>query len=760
MWKTLKHIAIPFVCIVTTCSLFAAQYDGDDDDVRLDSMLHVVASMPNDTTRLAILNSISYEHYSVDTVAKYAQMQLDLARTLHHGYYEAKALGYLYWCNFHYNDFVKANDYAFKAIVVGDSIGNKRIVASNYLNLGVIYSMMQDATQANAYYHKALDMFTDLSDSVQMCEVLRNIGYNNNLYEMFDASEECYSRALEIDQRMNDAESVSEDLLGLGDLLLNKYSSSLTPDTATLMRAKKYYQQAYTTAKLIDYEYSLFIVRAELPMVLLTELNVFGYTGKRCNEILDSCKVLLTQGYAMAHKFGYSTDKIDIDFGWVSYLVKKHNYGAAQHMLDSLNTLFDTDAKAYKHYRAKLYKGYAMLYREMGNYKQAYEAHVKYEYYHRQNRKKDYEITARLNMAQAQFDNQMEQQHRHELTLKSEADKSAIISIATLVVLLLVSVLAIVIARYYIRSRKTNALLDAKNNELEQQKEETIAQNECLARQNEQIEQQNKIITQVNNEITDSISYASIIQQATLPSEQLLQNMFAEHMIIYRPLNIVSGDFYWAIQTKRCKMIAVADCTGHGVPGAFLSMLGMSILDYLTMNEKDNDRIPNAGQMLDNVRTHFKQSLHQTDDGNHDGIDMALLIIDTQTNNATYAGAFRPLIVVHNGEPQRFEPDRMPIGTHYKEAEHFTNNIVNLYKGDTVYMFSDGITDQFGYDIEGRMRKFTTQRFMQLLSNIATLPLSKQKVKIETAIDKWMTTTDGTKKCEQTDDAVIIGVRI
>lgn len=751
--EKLRHIILLLFSIIASVQTVARA----NTDSHIDSLLNIVSTMPNDTIRLKALNEIAYEHYSVDTVAKYAQLQLDLAKQLHNGYYEAKALSYLYWCNFHFNDFIKANDYAFKAIVIGDSIGNKRIVASNYLNLGITYSMMQDATQADNYYHKALDMFTQMADSTQMCEVLRNIGYNDNLYEMFDASEECYRRALQIDQRLGDLNSLSEDYLGLGDMLYNKSSNGLDFDTLTLLQAKKYYLQAYNTAKKANHDYSLFIVKAELPMVLITEINCMNYTNERRSEILDSCKLLLTKGYVMADKFGYETDKIDIDFGWISYFTTIHQFDKAQSKLDSLKVMFETATDVYKHQFAKLYSAYTLFHKEKGNYKQAYEAHVKYEYFHRQSRKKDYEITARLNMAQAQFDNLLNLQQQRELTLKNEADKNAILSIASIVVLMLVSVLTIVIAWSYLKSRKTNALLDAKNNELEQQKEETLAQNECLARQNEQIEKQNKIITKANNAITDSINYASIIQRAALPSEKLMSSIFAEYMVVYKPLNIVSGDFYWTTQIEHYKMIAVADCTGHGVPGAFLSMLGMSILDYLAKNV--NKSMINAGQMLDNVRSLFKQSLHQTDEGNHDGIDMALLIIDSDSGEAHYAGAFRPLIVAHNGQLARFEPDRMPIGVHYKEAEHFTDNLLHLQKNDIIYMYSDGVTDQFGYAQNGEVKKYTSRQFMQLLTEVNMLSLANQKVEIEKEMERWITNSDG-EKYEQTDDAVIVGIRV
>jgi len=254
-----------------------------------------------------------------------------------------------------------------------------------------------------------------------------------------------------------------------------------------------------------------------------------------------------------------------------------------------------------------------------------------------------------------------------------------------------------------------------------------------------------------------SIHYAERIQRAVIPQYAEFKALFPDCFIYFAPRDIVSGDFYYFKHVSHYAVMVAADCTGHGVPGAFLSMLGMSILDYLAKNV--NKSMINAGQMLDNVRSLFKQSLHQTDDGNHDGIDMALLIIDSDSGEAHYAGAFRPLIVAHNGQLARFEPDRMPIGVHYKEAEHFTDNLLHLQKNDIIYMYSDGVTDQFGYAQNGEVKKYTSRQFMQLLTEVNMLSLANQKVEIEKEMERWITNSDG-EKYEQTDDAVIVGIRV
>lgn len=339
------------------------------------------------------------------------------------------------------------------------------------------------------------------------------------------------------------------------------------------------------------------------------------------------------------------------------------------------------------------------------------------------------------------------------------------------VLLLMVIVVVILVIRINIQQRKTNQELDEKNCELEQQKEEILVQNENLelqqekiASQNRDLELQNRIISQSNKEINDSINYASMIQRAAMPSDKTMKNIFGEHLLIYRPLRTVSGDFYWAMEKGKYKMLAVGDCTGHGVPGAFLSILGVSILNEIA--GKIDLGKTTAGMMLDQMRELFKWSLNQKDsdddDSNHDGIDVALVIIDTETRVLHYAGAFRPLIVVREGEMMKKDADRMPIGVHYKAAEHFTDHEMLLERGDRLYMFSDGITDQFGYNEKGEVHKFTAKRMYNLLSGSSRDPFSVQQTKIEMALDNWrlegLRTTG--EKYEQTDDIVLVGIGV
>lgn len=262
-------------------------------------------------------------------------------------------------------------------------------------------------------------------------------------------------------------------------------------------------------------------------------------------------------------------------------------------------------------------------------------------------------------------------------------------------------------------------------------------------------------IARQKEKITDSIHYARKIQTAVLPPDEFLKKLLPEYFIMFRPKDIVSGDFYWASKKDDKILIAVADCTGHGVPGGFMSMLGMTFLNEISGKLSAEEL--NAGNILTELRNSVKSSLRQTGKEGEakDGMDIALCIIDRKTNVMQFAGANNPLIIVRkkddNTEIIDVKADDMPIGIFYHEKEFFTNNTLQLQKGDTCYIFSDGYADQFGGKIG---RKFMLKRFKKMLIASSNKPLLVQKEYIEKKFDNWK------GKNRQIDDVLVIGIRI
>jgi len=288
-----------------------------------------------------------------------------------------------------------------------------------------------------------------------------------------------------------------------------------------------------------------------------------------------------------------------------------------------------------------------------------------------------------------------------------------------------------------------------KNSQLEESKEEITAQADQLALTNEELTQKGDEIQYKNEQITDSIQYASRIQQVMLPQQEFMNELMPNNMVLFKPRDIVSGDFYWYKQIKNFVIFAAADCTGHGVPGAFMSMLGISFLNDIV----SKSRFDKPNEILNTLRKRVKKSLNQRgeDFESADGMDMSLCVFDTEYNVMQFAGAYNSLYLIRDNELQVYKADRQPVAVYMREKD-FTNHEFEVQKGDCIYLFSDGYKDQFGGE---NGHKFKSQRFNQLLLDIHQKTMNEQRDILDKTITDWM--GDGH---DQLDDILVLGVRI
>ncbi len=285
--------------------------------------------------------------------------------------------------------------------------------------------------------------------------------------------------------------------------------------------------------------------------------------------------------------------------------------------------------------------------------------------------------------------------------------------------------------------------IELKNEELEAQREEIMAQRNLATQQRDEIAQREK-------EIMDSIYYAKRIQTAIMPTANEI-NSVLENFILFRPRDIVSGDFYYFKQIGSYAVIVAADCTGHGVPGACMSMLGSAYINEIVTSHQD---ALNSGEILDLLRESVIESLNQTGrvDEAKDGMDIALCILNLDTRELQFSGAFNPMYVVRNGEIDEYQADRMPIGIHDNVNVNFGCHNVQMQKDDIVYIFSDGYASQFG----GKHgRKIMTTRFKKLLQEISGEPISEQGKILNDKIEKWMGVD-----YDQVDDILVMGFKV
>lgn len=281
---------------------------------------------------------------------------------------------------------------------------------------------------------------------------------------------------------------------------------------------------------------------------------------------------------------------------------------------------------------------------------------------------------------------------------------------------------------------------------LEQKVEERTAE---VVRQKEEIERQRVKLEHLYNEVTDSIKYAKRIQEAILPPDTLVKKELPNPFVLYKPKDIVSGDFYWMEKVDNKVYFAAVDCTGHGVPGAFMSIVGYNLLKQIVKEESD------PGKILNKLSRGVKDTLHQgVEEGtSKDGMDIALCSYDAKTKVLQFAGAYNPLYLVRGGELIETKADKFPIGGALEDSDSrtYTCHTIQLQSDDTIYIFSDGYADQFGGE---KGKKFMVKQFRQLILSIQDKSMEEQKRFLNYTIDQWR------GKHEQVDDILIMGMRV
>jgi len=287
----------------------------------------------------------------------------------------------------------------------------------------------------------------------------------------------------------------------------------------------------------------------------------------------------------------------------------------------------------------------------------------------------------------------------------------------------------------------------AENERVLEQK--VIERTEEVVRQKSEIETKNEELEILYKQVTDSIHYAKRIQDAILPTSNVVKQLLPDSFILFKPKDIVSGDFYWIEKKGELVYFAAIDCTGHGVPGAFMSLVGHNVLKDIIKNTS----VTRPADILDALRDGVISTLGVDESGKQakDGMDMTLCAINYDTLELQYAAAFNPLCIVRNGELMLHQANKFPIGAFIGEKTNFDNHSIQLQKGDQIFIFSDGYADQFGGP---NGKKFMVGNFRKLLAQIAMLDSPVQKEQL----DKTLVTWQGEQ--EQVDDVLVIGVKV
>jgi tetratricopeptide (TPR) repeat protein len=630
------------------------------------------------------------------------------------------AIGAAHYSQSNYVSALKACE---KAVEVFRETGDKANLGVVLNTIGVIYKNWGDYQKAIEYYQQNLNLQESIGDTIKMGMAYANIGniyfyvgidldkalFNYDKSKVFFQSKKQYINAA---QQYNSMGLVYKEKKDYGEALI-------------------YFNKALKEFKDQNYKPGIASAQNNIGNIYLergnfTDALLFCKEALRINQETDNNKEVGSNYRDLGR----------IYFKWGKYTE------ALQYFNQSLKMNKDLGHKKEVY---ELYRNISEVYEKQGLYKTALDNFKNY------NALKDSTISEgylnQISELEAKYET--DRKDKELIIQKSELDKKKaeaaqnkaelekkdienrrqrLLIYSFILGLAIVFVFSIILYKQFREKKRANILLEEQNIEIKHQRDQIFMQKQ---------------------EITDSIHYAKRIQTAILSPDRILEKNLAEHFILYRPRDIVSGDYYWMTETGTKTIVLAADCTGHGVPGAFMSMLGVSFLNEIV----NKQGITKPSTILNELRRAIVDSLHQTgkEGEAQDGMDIALVCIDHKTMKAEYAGAYNPLYLIRNNKLIEFSADRMPIGIHIKGSTDFTNNELELKKDDALYIFSDGFVDQFGGD---KFKKFMAKRFKDLLVQINNETFQKQAKMLNSALEKWK------GNIEQIDDILVIGLKI
>lgn len=721
----LKRLFILITVVTLFGNLFAQNYSTDS----LETLLQKHSS--TDTFRVNTLNRAAYKYFTSDLnkTLLYATEADSLSEILSYADGKAEAIRLLGIYYEEKSDFFRALDLYERALEIFSESGNRVGMANCFNNHGIIYRVLGDSPRSMEYFQKALSIYTDLGDIKGMANCYNNIGIIFHDQGDLNRALDYYQKSYQVNFDQGDQSGISSSYINIGIVYHDK------KDYAT---ALEYYQQSLKISEQLG----------DVNSIILNCIN----TGLMYSLMKEYAKAseCFNRGLKLSSRVGSKSLDAWNFYGLGSINYDQKRYDEAINFAQRAYTLASEigEMEVIKESAEIISKASAAL----GIYKDAYDYQLVYKTISDSLRNE--EITRKTISLEFEYKYNREKEltaleqekkdaiHLEELKHQKNVRNSLIVGIILVVVVLMLL--------YYNLSqkRKTNRILT-------EQKNEIIMRNEELLQLNEEIRAQKEHIEKSHEQITESIAYAQLIQNAVLPNHDIVSMLFPEHFILYLPCEVVSGDFYFIKQVKQHTIIAAADCTGHGVPGAFMSMLGIAMLNEIVRHSE----IRTSLDVLTELRTQLKRSLQQSGKIGEqpEGMDIAFCAIDLENMELSFAGAHNPCWIFRtNGEdPTKsnlivLDADRITLCASSVEKP-FTEHRFKLQKNDTIYLFTDGYYTQFGGE---RKEKFQVKRLQSALMQIQGLNLIDQKVALERVFKDWMGDN------LQTDDVLVLGFKV
>ncbi len=637
-------------------------------------------------------------------------------------------------------EYQKALENYLKSSQIQKSINDVDGLARSYNNIVNIYLELGDFESALDYSFRSLQIHEELDNKTEIAITLNNIGAIYHAQKLEDKALEYNQKSLKINIELNDKKGMADNYNNLAEI----YSNLADNDTISNDSKNAYLH------KVLDYlEKSLPLYQEiEYKKGIALSYNNIGSVNQRLgnyDKVLDNYQKSILAYEEMGDKNGIISSLIFKG----AYFNEIKDYKLAISYYEQAKVLANEIGSPER--LMDLAEGLSMSYSELGQYQKAFENHVLFKEMTDKiisdaNRKNSAQKEFRYKLGKKQKEMELEQQKK-DILAAEELQRQSLITKGAFGGLALMIALAFFIFRSYRIKQKTNLQLAEKNEQILERNEELKQKNEEIQAISEEMVRQRDIAIHARKEVMDSIQYAKRIQRAVLPSREMFAKTIPDYFIFFEPRDVVSGDFYWMKEVNNHLVIVAADCTGHGVPGAFMSLLGVAFLNKIV-----NENMLDSGKILDSLRDHIIEALHQTwnDTEAKDGMDLSLVVVNLETKELQYSGAYNPLYQFRNGELHEIKADKMPISLHIKKAQPFSSHKLQLQKNDTIYMFSDGYADQFGGEAG---RKFKYHRFKDLFKSAHDKPMSKQKEILLETYENWKGTNS------QLDDILVIGLR-
>ncbi|MBQ1883898.1 MAG: serine/threonine-protein phosphatase [Bacteroidales bacterium] len=726
MKTTAISLIINLLVIMQTLSAVAQDNDGSDPNIQLvDSLLGLISPASPDTLKAHYYGEIARVTGNADTSLKYGLLAIEL--------YDPSNLLPICTANYNVgkayymrNESEKALPYFAETAQMSNALGLRTKAATAYVAIGSCYEDLNIKDSIFLYYNMALKIYVEEKDTAKISYAYLTIGETQSNMGLYAAAEENYRQALHYVTLAADTLEMAYCNYMIGDAVFKNSDTLFARAITSLRTSVELFDSAETND--VYYIHGKYLAYSSLAGAYIAAAK---FTGQQVYA--DSCYLYIQKVGKYDLNNGNIANYIGTRHVYVDYLIFCKRYKDALAELSDLQQYFTDDIplNTLKNYHDRLCE----VHKNLGNYKEAlynFEKSTECKF-------------ALLNDSTfASLKNAEVERTRMFEELKRENAEKLYHAAKTRFWIIIIS-LAIGLSLIFVmlwNKRAANRVLKAKNTILNEQKSEIEAQRDEIEAQRNQIESQ-------RNDLISSVNYAKRIQFAAVSKQSEVDSVFPENFVYYRPRDIVSGDFFRVAMCGKYRVLITADCTGHGIPGAFLSMLGISALKEFCVSEHDAE---NPGTVLDRMRDFIKNTLVSgTDDTINDGMDMTICSFDFSAKVMRYATANQTILLIRNGKVSKLKGDHMPVGRYLVEKDHFQTLEQPIETDDMVYCFSDGIQDQTGGPEGNRMK---SKQFFALLLKNSEKPVDQQYDLLDRAVSEWR----GNEP--QLDDMTLVGIRV